>query len=62
MTIRELGTKYKIRPNMLYLIIQDLEALGVLQVPRVKRRLVIDSHTQDALENELQRRGYRSRV
>lgn len=58
MTVKQIAKEFKVREGLVYLLIRDLEMTGRLDVPRVNRRVVIDSDSKAVIDKEMQKRGY----
>jgi hypothetical protein len=62
MRIIELAKEHRVRPQVIYNIIRDFEALGRIEINRTNRRLVLDGETVDIIRKELEERGYYGRT
>lgn len=60
MRIVELAKEHRVRPQVIYNIIRDFEALGRIEINRTNRRLVLDGETVDIIKRELEERGYKA--
>lgn len=58
MKVMEIAKRYRMRPLVVYHLMYDLEALGIISLERSGRRLVLKPFDVAAIEKELQRRGY----
>jgi|LDZT01.1.fsa_nt_gi DNA-binding MarR family transcriptional regulator len=58
LTIREIATSYRVRPQLVYTIVRDFEALGFFKIDRNNRRLVLNEKAITIIGDELERRGY----
>ena len=58
MKVMEIAKRYRMRPLVVYHLMYDLEALGIISPERSGRRLVLKPFDVAAIEKELQRRGY----
>lgn len=58
MTIREIAKTYKVRPQVVYTIVRDFEALGYLEIDRKGRSLILNDGVISKVKRELERRGY----
>lgn len=58
MRIIEIAKEHRVRPQVIYNIIRDFEALGKIDIDRTNRRLVLDGETVDMIRRELEERGY----
>lgn len=57
-TIREIAKTYRVRPQVVYTIVRDFEALGYLEIDRKGRSLILNEGAISKVESELERRGY----
>ncbi|WP_213699013.1 hypothetical protein [Acetomicrobium sp.] len=58
MTIREIAKTYRVRPQVVYTIVRDFEALGYLEIDRKGRSLILNDGVISKVKRELERRGY----
>lgn len=58
MSFRDLAKGYRVRPNYLYQVLYELEARRVIEPKRAGKYLQLTPLEIEALEKELQRRGY----
>jgi hypothetical protein len=58
LSFRDLAKGYRVRPNYVYQILYELEARHVIAPKRTGKYLQLTPLEIEALENELQRRGY----
>jgi len=56
--VMDLAKRYRVRPTALYQLMYDLEARGIINPERFKRRLQLQPFDIAEIERELQRRGY----
>jgi len=57
-TIREIAKTYRVRPQVVYTIVRDFEALGYLEIDRKGRSLILNDGVISKVKRELERRGY----
>lgn len=58
MTISEIAKTYRVRPQLVYTIVRDFEALDRLRIDRAGRTLLLDNKAIQTIKTELERRGY----
>ena len=57
-TISDIAKTYRVRPQVVYTIVRDFEALGYLEIDRKGRSLILNEGAISKVERELERRGY----
>jgi hypothetical protein len=56
--VSDIARTYRVRPQLVYTIVRDFEALGRLHIDRAGRSLILDSTAIQTIKKELERRGY----
>ena len=58
MNVSDIARTYRVRPQLVYTIVRDFEALDRLHIDRAGRSLILDSTAIQTIKKELERRGY----
>ncbi len=61
MTISDIAKSYRVRPQVVYMIVRDFESMGSLKIDRAGRSLILNEKAIETIKRELERRGYEAR-